>query len=506
MVSKAKIARSSFSRVFAQEGTSAPNLVPQYWGLARAGAPSWAQGDVTPVRIPSDTRYDDFDVVDTIKGAQGLPNMPIEFRKELGFSRALQLTQQGCPLSLQIHFGQCKDPRDANGGWSDGHILVMPGSEITDWSATELGALDSDQRATLMETLAFTGERLYQIKPIAPEEQAAATVTDEVLDVLICDAVTCGICGLPSDGAQIMFALVSDSSGSPGLPAKVVYTSDGGATWASSGISSLGLAESPTQFACMGQYLVVISTDSDSHHYILITDLLAGLGGWTEVTGGYVGAGSPVGISVSHPSLAFVVGDGGYVYRMTDPTAAVVAVTSGDVTTENLTGVHAFGDTFAVACGANNAVIATFNGGDNWSTITGPIAAVALNRVFAHTDQLWWIVAANGNAYYTLDQGADGWTAKAFAGSGAGNAEDIVFVTREVGYIAHSDTVNNIGYVLRTIDGGQSFYRLPEGTLTWPTYRQSNALAVPDAKGVENVLLVGGLATDADDGILILVS
>jgi photosystem II stability/assembly factor-like uncharacterized protein len=502
MTVQAKIARSSFTRVFVQEGVSAPNLIPQYYGLSRAGAPSWPQGDVTPVRVPSDTRYDDFDVVDTIRGAQGLPTIPIEFRKELTVSKALTLTQQGCPLSLQIHFGQCKDPRDANAGWSDGHILVMPGANITDYSATDLGALDSDQRESVMETLNFTGERLYQIKPIAPEEQASATITDEVLDVAICDSVTCGECGLPSDGAQIMFGLISDSSGSPGLPGKVVYTSDGGSTWASSGISSLGLAEAPTAFACMGQYLVVVSNASASHHYIKITDLLDGLGGWTEVATNYNVAGPPNDIAVSHPNLAYVVGDGGYIYRLTDPTAAPTVVSSGDVTTENLGGADAIGDNFGIAVGANNAVVVTFNGGDNWSTVTGPIAAIVLNAVFAHTDQLWWIAAANGNIYYTLDQGAN-WTAKAFSGSGSGDVEDIVFVTREVGYIAHSKS-DNTGVVLRTIDGGQSWYLLPEGTLTWPSYRQSNALAVADAKGAENVLLVGGLATDANDGILII--
>jgi photosystem II stability/assembly factor-like uncharacterized protein len=505
MTVNAKVARSSFTRVFAQEGDSAPNLIPQYYGLARAGAPSWPQGDVTPVRVPSDKRYDDFDVIDTIRGAQGLPSLPIEFRKELGFSRALQLTQQGCPLSLQIHFGQCKDPRDANAGWSDGHIEVIPGASITDYSATDLGALDSDQRASLMETLNFTGERIYQIKPLSPSQKAAATVTDEVIDVAICDSVTCGNCGLPSDGAQIQFALVTDSSGSPGLPAKVIYTSDAWANVGSSSISSLGLAEAPDAFACMGQYLVVVSNASQSHHYVKIEDLLAGTGTWTEVTTNYNASGPPNDLTVSHPNLAYVVGDGGYVYRLTDPTAAPEVVSSGDVTTENLQGAHSFGDDFGIAVGANNALIVTFNGGDNWTTVTGPIAAVTLNAVFAHTESLWWIAAANGNIYYSLDQGVN-WTVKAFQGSTAGNVEDIVFVTREVGYIAHTDTANTTGYVLRTIDGGQSWYRLPEGSLVWPSYRESNALAVADAKGSENVLLVGGLATDANDGILILAT
>ena len=501
MAVNAKIARSSFSRVFVQEGRSAPNLALQYKGLARAGGADWAQGDLTPVYAPSDERYDAFDVVDTVRGSPGLPTIPIEFRKEMTLSEALRLTQLGCPLSIQIHFGQCKDPRDSNGGWSDGHVLVLPNASITNWSTTDLGALDSDQRESVVETLQVTAETLYQIKPIAPAQQAASLITDEVIDVAICDAITCGECGLPSDGAQVMFALIADSSGSPGLPAKVVYTSDGGATWAESPITSLGLSEAPSAMACMGQYLVVVSNASISHHYIAIEDLLAGLGGWTEVTDGYVAAGAPNAIAVANPNLAYIVGDGGYVYRLTDPTAGPTAVSSGDITTENLNDVAAVGDDFAIAVGDSNAVLVTLNGGDNWSAVTGPAAGVNLNAVFAHTEQVIWIVTAGGEAYYSLNQGSD-WTAKAFPSSGSGSCADIVFVTREVGYIAH--TVGGNGYVLRTIDGGYSWYRLPEGTLSWPTYSQTNALAVPDSPGVENVLLVGGLASDGNDGVLIL--
>lgn len=499
----AKLAKSSFSRVFVQEGAPSPNLEPQYYGLSRAGALTWAQGDISPVRIPSDSRYDDFVTIDTIKGAQGLPSLPIEFRKELAASRVLELVQRGCDIGLQIHLGQCKDPRDSNAGWSDGHVIVIPGAGITNFSTSELGALDSDQRAILMETIEVTGQRIYQIKPLKPSLKAGTLITDEVIDVAICDSVTCGSCGLPSDGAQVMFALVADSSGSPGLPAKVVYTSDGGATWASSPITSLGLAEAPDAMACMGAYLVVVSNDSQSHHYILIADLLEGLGGWTEVTGGYNASGKPNDIHVVHANLAFVVGDGGYIYKLTDPTAAVTESSSGDVTTQILNAVSGVGEDFIIAVGASNAVIATFNGGATWATITGPVAAVALNGIAAQTDQLYLVVTGGGELWYTLDGGTN-WTEKAIPRTGTGSCADIVFVTREVGYIAH--TVSNVGYVYRTIDGGYSWYELPEGTLTMPTMRAANALAVPSDPGVENVLLIGGLAADANDGVLILAS
>ena len=66
-----------------------------------------------------------------------------------------------------------------------------------------------------------------------------------------------------------------------------------------------------------------------------------------------------------------------------------------------------------------------------------------------------------------------------------------------------NDTGNLRGHAYRTIDGGYSWYRLPEQAVTWPTSRQLNAVVAATARGVENVSLWGGLAVDGSDGRLI---
>ena len=493
-----KLAKTSFSRVFMSEGGANPGTAPSYEGLARLTGFSWPQGDVTPVRVPSDRAYEQFDTVDIIRGDQGLPSVTLENRYQLTASRFLALVRKGCEVDLQLHYGRCANPADFNGGWSDGKVLVLEKALPTSYDTGDLGALEPGERAPVLETLPFTGQDWYEIKPITPGAQAAALVTDEVIDVAICDSVACGSCGLPSDGCQVVFALVGESSGSPGLGAKVLYTIDGGATWASVGISTLAIGEAPSALACVGTNLVVTSNASASLHYTPITDLVDGAPTWAEVTTGFVSGGEPNAIHSLSPTETFIVGDGGYVYFTDDPTSGVEVLTAGGTTVEDLGSVFAFDRDNIVAVGANNAVIRSTNGGSSWAVVTGPIAATVLNDVHMITDLIWFVAGANGNLYYTRD-GGENWTAKAFTGSGTGAVEAVTFVTRVVGYLSH--TLSGAGRVYRTIDGGFSWYLLPEGTGSFPTNDRINALAA--CRNDVNVVFAVGLGADGEDGIVV---
>lgn len=208
------VLRTPQSRVFLIENQAGPANTPQYQGYARAGGLDWPQGDVTPVRIPSTEAYDQFDIVDEIIGQQGLPSLSVMFRATRDLSDALRIAKKRCPLDLQIHIGSCKDPSDFNAGWEK--VIVVERARPTNYSTDDLGALDTDQNAVVSETLPFTGRTAYELRPINGALQAQTEITDEVIDVTICDSATCGECGIPSDGCQVVFALVRDNSGSPG--------------------------------------------------------------------------------------------------------------------------------------------------------------------------------------------------------------------------------------------------------------------------------------------------
>lgn len=494
------IAKTGLSRLWLIPDGAGPANAPDYQGQGRSTGLTWPQGDITKVEAPSKDSYDEFNVVGIIRGSRGLPGTSLELRQKLIISEMLKLVRKGCPFDVQVHFGACRNPSDFNGGWIDGKITVIEQAYPTDYSTGDLGAIGSDQRAEIMETIPVTGMTLYEIKPIVHEEQAADEVTDEVVDVIICDAVTCGACGVTSDGCQVAFALVGATAGSPGLPAELLYTEDGGDTWGATNIDTLALTENPNRMDCVGINLVVVSNDSQSLHYAPIADVLDGDEVWTEVTTGFVAAGAPNAIWSYDAQNTWIAGDAGYVYKADDPTSSVTAQTSGDITTQNLNDIHGFDDQNIVVVGASNAVLLTRSGGASWTLVTGPAAGVALNTVFMRSKTEWFVGAANGRQYYTLDSG-ETWTEKAFPGSGAGQVRHITFPTATVGYMAH-DNATPSGRILRTIDGGYSWYVVPEEAgITLTANDRINRIAACDED--VNVVYAGGLADDGSDGILL---
>jgi photosystem II stability/assembly factor-like uncharacterized protein len=172
---------------------------------------------------------------------------------------------------------------------------------------------------------------------------------------------------------------------------------------------------------------------------------------------------------------------------------------SGSLTTQNLNAIHGLDELNVVAVGNSNAVLVTTNGGDTWSLVIGPAVGIALNAIWMRTEEEWFVGTANGRLYYTRDAGLT-WTERTFPGSGAGQVRDIQFATPTVGYMAH-DTAVPAGRILRTIDGGHSWYVLPENIGSIPANDRINALS---ACGEDvNIVYGAGLADDAIDGVII---
>ncbi len=492
-----KRVRTPFTRVFTIEDRAGPANVPVYQGQARAMGPSWDLGDRTPIREPDPDRYGAFIIVDAIKGERGLPTMSIEARYQFTISEFLRIARRGCPLDAQVHIGECQDPRDFNGGWDK--ILVLENADISTWSAGELGALEQGEDAVVNETIDLNAFDLYELKQIFFSELAAAEVTGEVIAVVICDSVQCGICGIPSTGCQTFFAITEQQVASPGLPSELIFSEDAGVTIGETNVASLAANEDPTGMACVGTRLVVISNDSCSLHYATLADILDGTDVWVEMATGFVcAAGAPNAIFSLGSVFTWIVGDGGYVYFSSDVTALVSVQNAGIATTEDLNDIHGYDENNVVAVGVNNAVIFTTDG-ENWGAVTGPSPAIELTAVWMKSALEWFVGDIQGNLFYTQDAGAS-WTTKAFPGSATGVIRDIQFATPTVGYMAHS-IAGPAGRILRTIDGGNSWYVLPEGTTTIPANDYVGTIAVSGE--CPNDLYAGGLADNATDGFLV---
>lgn len=489
--------RTPFSRVFTIEDTAGPANVPVYQGQAKAQSPSWSLGDRTPIREPDPSRYGAFRIVDAIKGEKGLPTMSLEVRYKYTLSDFLRFARRGCPLDVQVHFGKCQDPKDFNFGWDK--ILVLEDADMSTWGASDLGALEQGEDAVVNEAVDFNALDMYELKPLLLAELGAAEIIAEVIAVSICDAITCGECGIPSDGCQRVFAITTVQAASPGLPAELIFSSDGGATLGETNIATLNVNFAPSGMACVGTRLVIISNDDDALHYAPIIDILNEEEIWVRVAAGFLAAGSPNAIFSLGSAQTWIVGDLGYVYFSSDITAGVTVQDAGIATGEVLLDIHGYDEDNLVAVGENNAVIRTIDG-QTWVGVDGPAGAgIDLLAVWMKSALEWLVGDIQGQLWYTRDAG-ENWVEKVFPGSGTGAVRDIFFATPTVGYMAHN-TDAPAGRILRTVDGGFSWYVLPEGTGMIPANDYISSLAASGE--CPNVVYGGGLAEVPPDGILV---
>lgn len=493
MVSQAFV--NSFSRVWFQDGGPGPARNRTYQGNWKAGAVSWDKGDLTVIREPDPNSYGAFSRVGRFRGEPGDPELPIMARYSFQRSKLLKAARFDCEHAIQLHIGKCKNPQIFDRGWDK--VLILEGAAITNYSTDDLGAMDPSETSAVNEDVPFKGVDLYEVFQLNFSAQAGAAVTREITSIYVCDAQQCGACGASSDGCQVVVALEGGVSASPGLPPRVHYTTDGGATWATRTVTTLAANQAGTVIFCAGLNTVVLSADDNALHYIPISNLVAGTGSWTEVTTGFgTAAQAPLAAWSLGASETWIVGEGGYIFFTDDPINGVVQKDAGVTTTQNLNDVHFYDSLNGVAVGASNTVVFTANQGVSWTSVTGPAVGVVLNAVWMQTPTTWFVGTAGGALWYTQDSGMT-WVQKRFSGDNVGQVRDIVFVTPSVGYMAHSTAT--AGRILRTIDGGYSWYVLPEGAGSIPTNDYISRLAVCVDP---NIVYAGGLGATPDGIIL----
>lgn len=491
-----EVVKNTQSRVFITEGGARVDRAPEYQACMKAGGLSQDFGDITKVECPSPDRFGEFVEVGQIQGQIGRVTTTLTGRYAMDVASALlRFAKKRCSSDLYLLFGRCKNPLELN---KFEKVVYIEDARYSNYSTDDLGALGSDEEATVQETADVSGKEVFELMQMAYAERGGAVITNELVDVTVCDVQSCGGCEDPSDGCEKIYAVSLSAGGSGGTPADLVYSLDKGANFYAHDIDSLMVGNNPTGIACLGDYLVVIA-DNDSLHYVDKSSVKVGVDHtWQQVTTGFVT--NRAGLAIwSAGTVAFIVGEGGYVYYTTDPTAGVTIADAGVATTDNLNDVHGLSASFAVAVGNNGAILKTENG-VTWTKLTSPVSVgVNFNCVWVKSETEWLIGASNGNLYATVDGGVTFRTVT-FNGSGAGQVDDLYFVNKAVGFMSHR-TATPRGRILRTIDGGHSWFVEPNyGTL--PLSDRFNAIV-----GCEydpNFLVAVGLADNATDGIAVI--
>jgi len=480
---------NTYSRVWLIEGGAGPSRARSYFGNWKAGAVSWDLGDLTVIREPDPNNYNRFIRTGRYRGEPGDPELTITARYTFQRSRLLRMARLDCEHTLHVHMGQCENPQDFPRGWEK--TLILEGASINSYSTEDLGAMAPDENAPVNEEVPFVGTDLYEVTRLTFSEMASAMTTGAVVDVYVCDSAQCGACGVASDGCQVVLALVGAVPGSPGLTSGILVTTNGGGLWtAVAGPPVVGDA-----LYCAGDVAVVISESDGALYYTDLSDLTIGVANWTRVANGFAAGEGPLASWSLGASETWIAGAGGTVYMSSDP-ALGVAISSQGATANDLNAIHASDSLNVVAVGAGNTVLRTANGGTSWGVVPGPEPGAVLNSVWMRSPLEWIVGTATGRLWYTINGGGT-WDEKGFTGAGTGSVNDIVFATPSVGFLAQN--TGTAGRVLRTIDGGFSWYVLPEGAGSIPVNESVTRLAVCDDP---NILYAAGVGSGSD-GILL---
>lgn len=492
--------QTGFSRVFIVEGGARADHAPVFQSCLKAAAVEQPQGDTTLVWCPSPTRFGEFDVVATVQGARDKATTTLTGHYAADVeSTLLRLAAQRCRTDIHIVIGVCTDPSQFNDAIKD---LVLEDARLTSWSSGDLGALEPGEAAKVDETSPVSATAIYEILPLAFVAKADSIISNEVMDVVVCDYPQCGECGTFSAGHNNIYAVTMTAGGSPSTPADLVFSVDGGANWYAHDIMSAGVCN-PSSICCIGDYVVVPTTVTAALDYALKSEITpTNLETWTAVTTGFT-SGKFANDCWSVGNKAFLVGTTGYIYSCTDPTAGVTLLDAGvAAATDDLQAVHALDEYFAVAVGSNGVIVVTYDG-TNWTGLTRFVGlGVTLNGVWCKSQLEWWTCSSAGRLYYTLNGGTT-WTERGFPGSGSGTCYDVCFANDNVGYLAHSTSTPR-ARILRTRAAGapNTWYVLPEGTGSMPLADRFNALACSEYD--VNFVVGAGLADNASDGKIVL--
>jgi hypothetical protein len=367
--------------------------------------------------------------------------------------------------------GNAADLSDFARGWTD-YVMIYANGMVETKTPGARGNWNTDKEA--LDQLAATFSAIYGIGPLGLGEVVLPTY--EVLDVTYGSFRRRGDIGPYDDGTQAIYACTKHGGGAGGF---VKYSLDGGGTWTTLTVTGIGATEDLTCIRIMGEYLVVMGNIAVGHYYIEINPLTGAPVGstWTKVTGGYVAAKYPKSMWISNPREAFICAVGGYIYKMTDPTAAVTVANAGVATTEDLNRIDGQNG-LIVAVGDAATVVVSSNYGLSWAPTATDPGADDVKGVAIVNPATYWVCDGAGDVYWTDDSGAV-WHALA-ALPNLDCANDIVFATPEVGYVV-GDNGSALGLIFATWNGGETWVQALRGPrlMNALTVQGVNSIAVP---------------------------
>lgn len=500
----------AFIRAFTQRGGPSPANPLRFAGdeeqyLMVGDITNPDRGGISAINVNDPRRQGLFKRTGITIDAPDIPNNSVTFKQKFGGIPWYKF-RLDCPLNIYEVEGQCDDLSDPINGWDTMNILSRGLSSDKTYAGRT--PFDTTDESTTEIAFSWLGG-VYSLGGIVLGETAAVDVTTEVIDIVYGSYQNCQNCGVADDGTRRIYALQQTAGGSSAVLGKVLYSTDGGATWTASSITGLGVGALVTAIDIVGRYLVVLVSGENAYYISPINALTGVPGAWTKVTTGFVATKNPNDMYVEGPNRVYFVGNGGYIYVSTNIAAGVSVLSAGGVTTNNLNRIHGQGNVL-LAVGASNTSLKSTNRGASWvattASVTGTHSAAAV-----YGPLNYWLGGANGGVGYLdyTENGGETWNVVTLPGAALIGVHDIIWATAEVGYVLAS-RAGPTAVVFATFDGGRNWAETGSSQLpSAPTYGRPNRGAVPlvpDLQVAANNLAVAGLAGGLTDGIVLVGS
>jgi len=329
------------------------------------------------------------------------------------------------------------------------------------------------------------------------QDQIGSSVTTR--EIYTIDTVPGDNCDDCPDPCEKVIMTMAGASATPGTQPSVIYSSDGGESWASSTISTLFSNENIKDGAVVGGSFVIISNTSNSIHWTVADDIFTANNVWSEVVSGFVAAKAPNAMTALDVRHIWIVGDGGYIYFAENFKTGVSVQDAGVATTQNLNAVHAHDTNNVLAVGNSNAVLYTSNGGVTWESVTGPSVGINLGACWMWDAKTWLVgegAGGSGRLWLTVNSGVS-WSQIGLPATYT-RIDKIVFVSDAEGYIAARS--GGKSYILRTITGGSEWVVLPQGK-SGVSLNNSYLSDIAVCSKYANTAYAAGLAANGTAGI-----
>lgn len=445
-------------RVWYVEGGVHPTRAPVMLTLGKFSTdPAQTIGDDKRITAPDPTNFDRDIQVGTVRGSEERATLSIGIRSTEQASIILGWKNKRCRVDLFALSGRCGNPQDFTSGGQK--WVYFPDGRPSNHGYENFSAYGLDENNPTNEKMDMTSEEYYEFLYMRQEQIGTVYTTRRLRTVDVYRGNDCEDCPDPCDRVLVTMDGVGAT---PGTAPVLLYSADGGETFASQAISTLYSNEYVADGHVVGSDIVYISHESNSIHVTNIELLYQNANAWSEVVTGFVANKAPNGMDSADARHTWIVGDGGYVYFAKNCRSKVEVQDAGVATTQNLLDVNALNANFVMAVGNNNAVIYTKNGGTSWASVIGPAVGVSLAACWMWDEKTWFVgegVGGTGKLWLTTNAGIS-WSSVGLPASYA-RIYKIDFVSEAEGYLIAA--FGSQAYVLRTITAGNDWVVLPQG-------------------------------------------